>query len=195
MEKFDNSIIVKNIIRSLIDVISRRTSEGYAIFTVENVLKKLGSKYKFFNLVEIKTNQFEEAINVINVDSEINSINKSNIKQASIQLIQVATNDIGKNAGYFFLKEVKEDLPYDFEGEIRGLGIDFDLLQLDYITEKKKTYKLHIPHSDVLHYVFSAIFNIMENEVSRDFAFSTIPPLIERMSTQYQLLNYVKWLE
>jgi hypothetical protein len=188
----DGTVIIDTLVRALIHVVSRRTSGGYAMFTVEHVLRKLAKNFDILRYVDIKSNRYAEAMHVITVDPEMNRVSGNEVRRAAVALIQETTEDIGKYAGYFFIKEVKEELPNDFEREIRQIGIDLDLMQLDYITEKKKVYKLMIPHSEVFSYVLTAILAIVEQEVSRDVAFSMLSELVKRLSISYEVLHQVE---
>jgi hypothetical protein len=188
----DGTVIIDTFVRALIRVVSRRTSGGYAMFTVEHTLSKLAKNFDILHYVDIKSNRYAEAMHVITVDPEMNRVSSNEVRRAVVALIQETTEDIGKYAGYFFIKEVKEELPNDFEREIRQIGIDLDLMQLDYITEKKKVYKLMIPHSEVLSYVLTAILAIVEQEVSRDAAFRMLSELVKRLSISYEVLQQVE---
>ena len=188
----EGTVVIDTLVRALIRVVGRRTSEGYAMFTVEHVIRTLAKKFGILHFVDIQSNRYAEAMHVITVDPEMNRVNSTEVRQAAVALLKETTDDIGKYAGYFFIKEVKEELPNDFEREIRRMGIDLDLMQLDYITEKKKIYKVMIPHSEILSYVLTAILAIVEQEVSRDVAFRMLSELVERLRTGYEVLREVE---
>ena len=41
----------------------------------------------------------------------------------------------------------------------------------------------------------SALFNIMESEINRDFALNTMPELLQRLSTRYEVLRNVEFYD
>ena len=99
---------------------------------------------------------------------------------------------MGKDAGYYFIKEIKQDLPYDYEKTIKELGLDLDLIQLEFITEIKQSFRHKITNSDVLRHILRTLFEILDNELGRNKAFLTIDKLNTRLRTEYPILRYVK---
>jgi len=98
---------------------------------------------------------------------------------------------MGKNAGYYFIKEIKEDLPYEYEQSIKRYDIDLDYLQSQFITDVKMSSKTGIKNSDVLSYSIQVISDILDRELGRNTSFSTISELVERLNTVYDVFKYV----
>ena len=134
MPQLENDKVLDCILRSIIGVISRRTSETYAAMTVISALKTLIEKHRFLQYIDIKGTQYTEFFKVVNIQPEINAIEAANIGKAGKEFIQKITQTMGKNAGYYFIKEIKEDLPYDYEQSIKEFNIDLDLLQFQFIS-------------------------------------------------------------
>lgn len=192
MPQFENKEILGRILRSTIGVISRRTSEAYANVIIGNALRELAEKHSFLRHVEIQGTQYTEMFDVVTIASDLNHVEPKEIGRVAKEFLEKITKSMGKNAGYYFIKEIKEDLPYDYEKTIKELGIDLDLLQLEFITEIKQSFKSQLKNSDTLKHSIKTLFDILDREIGRDYAFTTINEIIKRFSTEYDLLKYVK---
>jgi len=192
MPQLENDKILGCILRSTIGVISRRTSEAYANVAISNAVNELAEKYNFLNYVEIQGSKYTEIFNVVDIKPEINYIEKEEISKATKEFIEKITKSMGKSAGYYLIREIKEDLPFDYEKSIKELGIDLDILQLKFITEIKQTYKYQIENAEVLRYTLKILFNILDQELGRNNSFSIISELVDRFRTEYRVLKYVK---
>ena len=190
-KQFSNSEIIGYILRSTIGVIGRRTSETYATMAIRTIVTNLSSKYTFFNYVEIKSPHLTESTDVVMIKDGINNINSENIGNASTAFIKLVINSMGKNAGYYFIKEIKEDLPTDYELAIKNLGVNLDFLQMEYITNRKEGHKYEIKNSEILKHVFTTLFEIIEKESGRISSFSIMRELVTRYITEYTLLRFV----
>jgi hypothetical protein len=191
MPRFENEEILGSILKSTIDVISRRTSEAYANVVIGNAIRELSEKHSFLRYVEIKDTRHTELFEAVTIASDLNRVEPQKIGKATIEFLEKIIKSMGKNAGYYFIKEIKEDLPNDYEKTIKELGIDLDLLQLVFITEIKQSLKSQIRNSDILKHSIKTLFDILDREIGRDYAFSTISEVVERFRTEYSLLEYV----
>jgi len=192
MPRYRNNELISRIIRTTIGVIGRRTSESYAVMVIGTVVKRLSEKYDFLKNVEISNAQYSEIGQIVNIKNDLDYVNIEDIGRASRDFIQKITRALGKNAGYFFIKEIKEDLPYEYEQTIKQLGVDLDFLQLEYLTDRKSVFDFQIPHSELLTYVFQALFDVLAKENGRNFAFLTLEELVRRFSTKYEILKDIE---
>ncbi len=192
MPQIENKDILGCILRSTIHVIGRRTSEAYANVFISNTIKELSEKYSFLRLIEIKGTQYTEEIEIVTVNSNVNYVETKEIGKATHDFVVKITKSMGKNAGYYFIREIKETLPFDYEIAIKQLGVDLDLLQLQFVTETKEKFKFQIENYDALKYTFKALFDIFEKELGKNTAYTTLSDLIKRLRIQYEALDYVK---
>jgi len=192
MPQLENDKILGCILRSVIGVISRRTSEAYASLIVNGALKELEDEYSFLRYIQIQGSKYNEVFDVVKVQPEINNVGAKEIGKAGRDFLEKITKSMGKSAGFFFLKEIKDDIPYDYEMVIKDLGIDLDLLQLEFITRIKKSFTDVLNNSDVLKYTITTIFDTLDKEFGLQKAYSIVSELVGRLSTEYQVLSYVK---
>ena len=192
MPQLDNVEIFKSLLKSTINVISRRTSDAYANIVIGNSVKKLAKKYNFLNLVKIKETEYHELYDVINIEPDINNVDIGKIGVALKDFMQEIIKSMGENAGYYFIREIKESLSFEYEKIIKEIGVDFDFLQFQFITEKKEAFKFEIKNDDILKYLFMSLFEFLDREIGRDSAYKNLDEVVTRFQTEYECLNYVK---
>jgi len=192
MPQLDNKDIFNSLLKSTINVISRRTSDSYANVVISNSVKKLAKKYNFLNLVEIKNTEYHELYDAINIESDINNIETRKIGVALKDFMQEIIQAMGKSAGYYFIREIKESLSFEYEKIIKEIGVDLDYLQFQFITEKKEAFKFEIKNDDILKYFFMTLFEFLDREIGRDSAYKNLVEVVTRFQTEYECLNYVK---
>lgn len=191
MAKFENHEIISRLLQTTIKVIGRRTSENYAAMAVGNVIKELNKKYNFLKDIEIKNTQFSESIDIIEIKKSFNNISLKEIAKASEDMINVITDRIGEHAGFFFIREIKENLPYEFEKTFKEIGVDLDVIQMDFLLRRSTKFDFEIQNSEILRYVFSAVFDILSVEKNRKFAYKTIDDIVNRFNTRFEILKYI----
>jgi len=192
MPQLENKDILGCILKSTINVIGRRTSESYANVFISKTLRELSEKYSFLQLIEIKGSQYSETIEFVIIDSDVNEVELKEIGKATNDFMIAITKSMGKNAGYYFIREIKETLPFDYELIIKKIGVDLDLIQLQFVTETKEKFKFQIGNYDILTYSFKALYNILEREFDKDVAILTLTDLIVRLKNQFEVLNKIE---
>jgi hypothetical protein len=192
MPQIDNKDILGCILRSTINVIGRRTSISYANIFISKTIRELTEKYSFFRYIEIKDSQYSETVEPVNIDSNVNDVEMKEIGKATNDFMISITKTMGKNAGYYFIREIKETIPFDYETIIKKIGVDLDLIQLQFVTETKEKFKFKIENYDLLTYSFKALYNIFEKEFDKDFAILTLTDLLMRLKSQYDVLNRIE---
>jgi hypothetical protein len=192
MPQIENKELLGLLLRSTIGVISRRTSEAYANVIIGNVIENLSKKYDFLKYIKIQGVQFTEVYDIVEINNDINIVKLSEIGKASNEFIKKITDSIGRDAGYYFIKEIREDLPYDYEKTIREVGVDLDFLQMEFITNVKENLKFSIQNYEIIKYIITLLYEILERENGREFAYKTLNELITRLTTRYEVLKFIK---
>jgi len=127
----ENSDIMKHTLASLLNIAGSKTSVNYARSSVKNLLRDLEGNYDFLKYVNIKTlKQIENNKDAINVESNMDDIQPKEIGKAIQELINVLKFHLGKKAGYFFIKEFRDDLGDEYHTYIRDLGVNLRLAEL-----------------------------------------------------------------
>jgi hypothetical protein len=112
--------------------------------------------------------------NVVVHDS-LNSIHPKQVGMALKELEKIIMKSMGKNAGYFFIRETQEKIGIDYDTIlVKTMDVDLTFMQSTYIVEKKSIPLLHIEKSDVLRRFLRALIEGLEKQTSRTFAIGLI---------------------
>ena len=147
MSDIQNSDLIKQVIKTLLVITSRRASESVSILLINTILKTLTGRYNFLKHVKIKTalGYGDIAADTISVDPVINSVDSDTVGKVIETIIRVVSMDLKEKAGLFFIKEFKNRLGGNYVSEIRRCGVDLDILQLerDYSRTQQQRRKTH----------------------------------------------------
>ena len=139
MPELDKSDVLKNVISTLINVSSRKTDLGFAISTMNSLIKQLENKYDFLKHVQIRDIRYSEENEAVSIVSDMNNVDPKDMGQAIHAIITTMNRSLGKNAGHFFMKEIQNNLGDDYNSTIKDLGVDLSLLQLEHeVSEWRK---------------------------------------------------------
>lgn len=132
MSSPEKSEIMKNVLKTLISISSRKTDFPYAVMTVEDLMKRLETQYRFLKHIRINTEFYnEESTDVISVMSDINKVPPTQLGKAIHSIIDSMNRSLGENAGHFFIKEIRNKLGDDHLSVMREMGVDLGLMQLE----------------------------------------------------------------
>ena len=132
MPEFDNSEVVVYVLQKLVDISSRKTTKEQAFLTMSTLLKKFQSKYDFLKHVEVKDTRFLEMENQITAMSKIDDVKSDEVGKALRDIIKNMNESLGKNAGHFFIKELKTRIDENYTTKIEDMGLDLGLMQLEF---------------------------------------------------------------
>jgi hypothetical protein len=68
---------------------------------------------------------------MISVMSDINTVPPNELGKALHSIIDSMNRSLGDNAGHFFIKEIRNKLSDEYITEMRSMGIDLGLMQLE----------------------------------------------------------------
>jgi len=131
MQNWKNSVLLESVLKALYTVASRRTSVRSAGEAIGSSIKTLENKYDFLKFVDANTKDISQGGFAINVSSEVNHIDSSQVGKAIESLIRVVYNDIGTEAGLYFISELKEHTGDEISKMISTMNVDLDQVQLE----------------------------------------------------------------
>jgi len=182
-------------LKSIVEVIGRRSSEDYALVMLGNTIKKLQERHYFLRFLQIKNTRYSEIKYVVTIDSSINEIDSEDLGKAMQEIVGMVVTAMGKDAGFFFVKEIKNKIGPNYEIALRNMGVDLDLMQFSFEVDKKQTRTLTIENSDVFRQVLKTLIALIEKEIGRDFAISTVTKLIEEYANKYDFLKNITMVD
>jgi hypothetical protein len=159
----EKSDVMKNVLKTLISISSRKTDLPYALLTMEELIKRLETRYQFLKHIQIKDDLYnEETIDLISVMSEINTVPPNEVGKAIHAIIEMLDRSLGEKAGHFFIKEIRNTLGDEYITVMREMGVDLGMMQLESevarlekeITERKTIFfpEHHIQDTDKNYY-------------------------------------------
>jgi hypothetical protein len=128
----ERSDLMKSILKTLISISSRKTDLPYAVMTIEDLIKRLETKFTFLKNIQIHDDVYSETTgDVISVMSDINKVPPTELGKALHSIIDSMNRSLGENAGHFFIKEIRNTLNDDYLKLMRDMGVDLGLMQLE----------------------------------------------------------------
>ncbi|MBE3135942.1 MAG: hypothetical protein IMZ43_00880 [Thermoplasmata archaeon] len=128
----EKSDVMKNVLKTLISISSRKTDLPYAVMTMDDLIKRLETKYNFLKHVQINDDIYkEETTDVISVMSDINTVPPTELGKALHAIIDSVNRSLGENAGHFFIKEIRNTLSDEDLTVIKNMGLDLGIMQLE----------------------------------------------------------------
>jgi hypothetical protein len=188
----DTADVTRQFLQAVIRIIGRKTSEEYATVTIRNQLKKLRLTYPFLKEMQLRDTRFLELESSVTVSDSLNSIDPKQVGNALKDLIKIIIKSMGKTAGYFFIREVREKIGADYDMIlIKTMDVDLTLLQSTYVVEKKSINLLHLEVSDVVRRLLKTLIELMEKQTSKSHAIEFIARRVEALRQQYSFLEYI----
>jgi len=191
MPQPDNTDIVTHFLISTLDVVSRRSSESYAVVAIKTVIDKIREKHLPLEHIQIKSTEYAETIELVKINPGINAFSKDQIGLALKSILEELIKSIGKAADFYFLRELKEEVGSTYEPIIVGLGIDLDFMQFQYLIQRKDQGPEKIQNTDIFKRVINVLMDILKDKKSQQESLKSMTELINRLSTKYPFLKYI----
>ena len=99
--------------------------------TMADLIKRLKDKYDFLKNVEVNDTRFIEGGVPVTVMAGINKVKSNELGTALCDIIKTMNIALGKDAGYFFIKELKNNLQDTYSTSFEDMGLDLGLMQLE----------------------------------------------------------------
>jgi hypothetical protein len=195
MSTLQNSEIISYVLETLIRIIGRRSSENFALITIDTIMKQLQSKYNSLKYIEIKNTLYSEGIEAIGINPNINKVETRDLVNAIAELLDVMTNALGKGARYHFIKEIKDDLEPEIQSIFKEYGLDLTFKHFEYLTTIKETEKSRMPrakNSESVKPVLKALLQLLNRHVPEADAIKKVITTIKKFEGDYKFLKYIE---
>ena len=136
-----NTELLLHVLTNLFNIICRRTSRSYSKIILSDIIKTLENKFVFLKDVKIsKRISLEHDEDIATFTIDIDGIDPAEIGKAIESIIRVANMNMNnKNAGLYFIKELKEQITLKYIADLKRCGVDLDLIQIEqhYLVKQK----------------------------------------------------------
>jgi len=185
--------VTRQFLETMIHIIGRKTSEEYAAVTIRSFLRRLQLTYPFIRDIEVKDTRFIELEGCVNVRESLNNVDPKELGNTLKDLTKQIMGSIGKNAGYFFIREIREKIGTEYnEVLLTTMDVDLTLMQSIYIVEKKSINLLVIEQSDVVRRLLKTLLDLVEKQTSKTSAIEFIARRVDAARQQYPFLDAVR---
>lgn len=129
----ENSEVIRNVLTTLLTISRRKDTDIDIVSTMGSLVKKLEEKYSFLKHVEIDDRRFFETGDSITVMSNIDLVPSAEMGKAIHDIIFSMIELLGRNAGFYFIKEIGHRIGDDCYTTIRDdMGVNLNLMQLEW---------------------------------------------------------------
>jgi len=194
MPALENSRIIEHLLKILIKIIGRRTSKNIAVTTVGNTIKELKPKYDFLKYVYIEDALYSEKKDDVIIESEINAVETGELGKAIDEIFDTIIKSLGKNVGYFYIKEIQDDLEKEIGSFFNEFEINLNIKQQEHLLNimESSVIKIQdIKNSEVFEIVLSALVRLLNRRISESFTKETIMDSIKELEEQYGFLRHI----
>jgi hypothetical protein len=194
MSNLTKSEIVKYLLDCVIRVIVRRKTNFFAIKTLAEIIKQLESEYDFLRYIKIDTEIFSETFTPVQVDQQIDSIEKKMLGKAFSEIIDKLSKSVSDDNDYYIIREIRDELKYEIETTLQKFDIDLNLKQFEYVVFKYRDRVIEttsISNSEALKPIVRVLVVLLNKIYSEEEAVKTLSKYIKNLEVKYNFLKYI----
>jgi hypothetical protein len=122
--------IFTQVIKTIIDIISKTGTENYTIFTMNSLLRKIDSKYAFLKNVKVEPAATEGELYRIIIGDNLDTISETDARRAIQQLLEIIIDTLGEKISTEFIQQFTNSLEKKYLLKIEEMGVNFHMIKL-----------------------------------------------------------------
>lgn len=194
MTTLQNTDIVSYTLETIIRVIGRRSSENFALVTIDSVLKKLAPKYNALRCIEIKSDLYSKGVDAVVIHDKINMVDTKELISAIAELLDVIVDAFGEGAGYFFIREIKDNLKLDVLSIFKEYGTDLTIKHAEHLRTVKemewaKTQRMK--NSERIIPLLKALLQLVNRHLPEADAINQVNQSVKELTEHYPFLSEI----
>jgi hypothetical protein len=166
--------VAERVLGLVIKTTKRKTSEDYAVLVMNAILTRLKPSHPCIRFIKVQEVRYLEFGRLLTINPDLNTIPPAEVGATINDILTMVLAGLRKTAGYFLIKEVRDNLDTDTNDTLYTMGVDLNALQVAQEIKSKEPDPLSILPSDVVRRVLKTILSATEHLVSRDFAYTTL---------------------
>jgi hypothetical protein len=186
------SDVAQEILDIMVRTIGRKTSEGYAVIIIHDVVRKLTQTHPCLRDIEIQNTRYIEFGSNVLINEHLNQTPRKEVGNALKDILLAVLATLRKSAGYFLIKEIRDRLTPDHLETLEAMGVDLNLLQFAQEFKKKEANLLAILPTDVVRRFLKTLLGIVETQTSREFAFRALNTQLLNEQQHHPFLSTIK---
>jgi len=124
------SAVFSHVIKTIIDILGKTSSENYAIFVVNSFLRKIDTKYDFLKPISVKPAANEGELYHIIIGDNIHTISETDARRAIQQLLGSIIESLGEKIRDEFIEQFKNSLDKKYLSRIEEMGVNLYMIEL-----------------------------------------------------------------
>jgi hypothetical protein len=130
VRQFGHELVFKHVIKALIDVLSKISTQRYAVFAVNTFLRKVDTEYDFLKYIKINPAQYSDGLADISIMTGLDEINEEEARRAIQRLLEEIADSLGEEARRHFINKFSKSLGRDYLLKIEEMGVNLHMIQL-----------------------------------------------------------------
>ena len=126
-----HEVLVKKTLEALIDTVSKNTSEGFAVVTIDAAIGKLEEKHDILRYIKIDKSRYAEGANAISIMPEINNVESHKLGKAIREVIRMVGKELGSKTS-LYIEDFKKRIGTKYLYEIERIGVNLHFLELKF---------------------------------------------------------------
>jgi len=124
------SAVFTQVLKTMIDIIGKTSSENYAIFAVNSFLRTIDNRYDFIKHIKIEPAKNQGELYHILIGQDIDTISETDARRAIQQLLECIIESLGEKISDTFISQFKNSLDKKYLSKIEEMGINFHMIEL-----------------------------------------------------------------
>lgn len=126
----DMTAILREVVRALIEVLSRASTEEYAVHAVNTFLQTPQDRMALLHSISIQVNQADAGVPNVNIMMESQEINENDARRAIQGLLEAVVRALGEKLGGSFIAEFRKSLEKNTLVRIEQMGVNLHIIEL-----------------------------------------------------------------
>ncbi len=126
----DVTAILREVVRALIEVLSRASTEEYAVLAVNTFLHAPQDRMALLHSISIKVNQADAGVPGINIMMDSQEISENDARRAIQGLLEAVIRALGEKLGGSFVAEFRKSLEKTTLIRIEQMGVNLHIIEL-----------------------------------------------------------------
>jgi len=124
------SAVFTQVLKTMIDIIGKTSSENYAIFAVNSFLRTIDNRYDFIKHIKVEPVKNQGELYHILIGQDIDTISETDARRAIQHLLECIIESLGEKIGDAFISQFKNSLDKKYLSKIEEMGVNFHMIEL-----------------------------------------------------------------
>jgi hypothetical protein len=136
--------IFTQVLKTVIDIISKTSTEDYAIVIVNSFLRKIDSKYTFLRNIKVEPAATVSELYRIVIGDNIDTVSETDARRAIQHLLEIIIDTLGERISSEFIEQFTSSLEKKYLVKIEEMGVNFHMIKLhqEMLAQTEQKYQI-----------------------------------------------------